>query len=81
MTDPAKTTVAIKGPFPGEAVDRHLKTYGHLPNTKLCDDKGSCLLRQRMKRLFLRWNREDKPYYSITPQAQRAILRLIKKND
>ena len=37
------TTVVIKGKLPGEAVDRHLKTYGHLPNTKLCDEKGSCM--------------------------------------
>ncbi len=41
MTKP--TTVVIKGELPGEAVDRHLKTYGHLPNTKLCDEKGSCM--------------------------------------
>ena len=28
--------------FPGEAVDRHLKIYGHLPTSELCDEKGSC---------------------------------------
>ena len=37
-----KETVVIKGRLPNEMVDRHLKMYGHLPNTKLCDDKGSC---------------------------------------
>ena len=27
--------VIIKGPLPGEAVDRYLKKHGHLPNSKL----------------------------------------------
>lgn len=31
----------IKG-FPGEGVDIHLKKFGHLPTTSLCDTKGSC---------------------------------------
>lgn len=34
-TAPAPTV--IKGPFPGEAVDRHLKAYGHLPELGCCE--------------------------------------------
>lgn len=30
-------TVPIKGPLPGEAVDRHLKLYGHLPTLGCCE--------------------------------------------
>jgi len=34
---------------------------------------------EELGKLFLRWNKPSKPYYSITPQAQRAIIRLVKK--
>jgi len=54
------TTVVIKGKLPGEAVDRHLKRYGHLPNTKLCDDKGSCLkpkLDKAQEKRFDEWRK------------------------
>lgn len=33
----------INGPLPGQLVDEHLKKFGHLPNTPLCDEKGSCV--------------------------------------
>ncbi len=36
-------TVVIKGRLPGETVDKHLKAYGHLPTTKLCNEKGDCM--------------------------------------
>lgn len=35
--------IIIKGPLPGQAVDEHLKKFGHLPVTDLCDREGTCV--------------------------------------
>lgn len=37
-----KKEKVIYGALPGEAVDKHLKRFGHLPTTELCNDKGDC---------------------------------------
>ena len=37
--------VVIVGPLPGQAVDEHLKRFGHLPVTDLCDEDGTCVRR------------------------------------
>lgn len=55
--------IIVKGnPFgPMQATERHLKKYGHLPTTDLCDEKGSCIKKKGKLRLnkqiesFLLW--------------------------
>ena len=45
--------IIVKGnPFgPMQATERHLKKYGHLPTTDLCDEKGSCIKKKGKLRL------------------------------
>ena len=35
-------SIIIKSPLPGEAVDKHLKIFGHLPITNKCNERGEC---------------------------------------
>lgn len=39
--------IKIKDFSAGESVERHLRRFGHLPTTKLCDEKGSCQMNKR----------------------------------
>lgn len=39
-----KPIVIHRDPFSShKAVERHLRKYGHLPTTDLCDEQGSCM--------------------------------------
>lgn len=47
MTKPPPLT--FKGPFPGEAVDKHLKAFGHLPVKGCCKPMKNLSIREQIE--------------------------------